>query len=162
MAVFGTSSIAFVVGWSPRCFHRIQKSADPKTFNYFYGSTRCASYRFGSMRTFRSERTVNSAEVNAINFADALCGDDLSVRAMSSFGGIQYFNTDVDNRFRILFVLGGPGELYRFFQIELMLDYSFSYFVFFRFGKGNAKRFDGTKLSSGAFFCGGIATQCTS
>ncbi len=53
----------------------------------------------------------------ARNMALSICGDDLSVRACSTFGGLRYFNTDIDNRFRILFVLGGPGKFDTFVAV---------------------------------------------
>ena len=54
--------------------------------------------------------STTSAEAEATEYAASLCGDDLSVKAASNFGGLKYFNTDIDGRFRVLFVLGGPGK----------------------------------------------------
>jgi hypothetical protein len=71
-----------------------------------------APYHISTRRTFLTDKAINTAEMETINYAEALCGDDLSVRAVSSFGGIKYFNTEVDRRFRVLFVLGGPGMSY--------------------------------------------------
>ena len=41
--------------------------------------------------------------------ASSLCGDARTRQALRDFGGLRYFNTALDDRFRVLFVLGGPG-----------------------------------------------------
>lgn len=63
-------------------------------------------------RTFSStpwHATTTNSEAESTNYAAALCGDERSSQAASKFGGLKYFNTDIDRRFRVLFVLGGPG-----------------------------------------------------
>lgn len=108
--MFGIRSSSFLIDSTPRCLYRIRKAAEPKTSTYFFSPGVFAPHCPGTIRTFRSEKAFNAAEMETINYAGALCGDDASTRALSTFGGIQYFNTDVDKRFRVLFVLGGPGE----------------------------------------------------
>lgn len=108
--MFAKRSIAFDA--THRCLHRFRRAYEPKTFYRFRYLMKCTSYDFKIFGTFRTEKTIDTVEPEAINYSDILCNDDLSVRAMSSFGGIKYINTDVDSRFRVLFVLGGPGELY--------------------------------------------------
>jgi hypothetical protein len=77
-------------------------------------SARCYSsrtYSSSSMTSVQGEDKKEPGDIvtEATNMAISICGDDLSVKACSSFGGIRYYNTDIDNRFRVLFVLGGPG-----------------------------------------------------
>jgi hypothetical protein len=62
--------------------------------------------RPSSVTSAEAEGTTGSALYSA-----TLCGDPLSVKAQSNFGGLSYYNTAIDQRFRVLFVLGGPGEL---------------------------------------------------
>ena len=59
------------------------------------------------------KKEPDDAATEAKNMALSICGDEISARAYSTFGGLKYYNTDVDKRFRVLFVLGGPGMSYR-------------------------------------------------
>ena len=89
-----------------------------------YSSMRSApSHRYSSSSNSRSSTTSiqrgernnpNDIVTEARNMAMSICGDDLSFRACSIFGGLKYFNTVIDNRFRVLFVLGGPGKNIRY------------------------------------------------
>jgi hypothetical protein len=71
--------------------------------------TKFTTGSYSTTRTCLHEQSTSVSEVEATSYAATLCGDNLTSRSISTFGGIQYFNTDVDSRFRVLFVLGGPG-----------------------------------------------------
>jgi hypothetical protein len=64
------------------------------------------------MASIKGEEMKDSDDivVEAKKVAMSICSDDLSIKACSIFGGLKYYNTDIDNRFRVLFVLGGPGK----------------------------------------------------
>jgi hypothetical protein len=68
------------------------------------------SKRFGTSTTRPSSTASAEAEGTTALYSATLCGDPLSVKALSTFGGLTYYNTAIDQRFRVLFVLGGPGE----------------------------------------------------
>ena len=84
--------------------------------------TRATSKHWYSIGSTRSSTTSIQDEekkepddpvTEAMNMALSICGDDISVNACSTFGGLKYYNTHIDNRFRVLFVLGGPGTYSR-------------------------------------------------
>ena len=79
------------------------------TISQLYSSS---NYIRSSTTSIQVEERKNSDDsvTEATNMAMSICGDELSVRASSIFGGLKYYNTDIDNRFRVLFVLGGPGN----------------------------------------------------
>lgn len=61
-----------------------------------------------SMQLFST--TTTNADPGGATCAYSLYGDELSSNAASAFGGLKYYNTNMDDRFRVLFVLGGPGK----------------------------------------------------
>jgi hypothetical protein len=69
------------------------------------------SKRFSTSTARPSSTTSAEAERTSALYSATLCGDPLSIKAQSNFGGLVYYNTAIDQRFRVLFVLGGPGEL---------------------------------------------------
>lgn len=81
----------------------------------YSSSSSSSSYSSSSTTSIQGEERKDSDDIvtEATNMATSICGDDLSVRASSTFGGLKYYNTDIDNRFRVLFVLGGPGNYIR-------------------------------------------------
>jgi UMP-CMP kinase len=59
---------------------------------------------------FSTQKASDSTDVaRATQAANCLCDSDASRKAMQIFGGLQYYNTNIDKRFRSIFVLGGPG-----------------------------------------------------
>jgi UMP-CMP kinase len=70
--------------------------------------------RFGQSG-YELRRSTNPSALQSVSNAEAeaeaLALDALADRreALSNFGGLSYWNTDMDRRFRVLFVLGGPG-----------------------------------------------------
>jgi hypothetical protein len=91
----------------PQTFTRaIQRyDTNAKIPSRFYSSP---SSTTTSQNEMEAADEINKATV-ATELAKTLCCDDLSSRASSTFAGIKYYNTDIDGRFRVLFVLGGPG-----------------------------------------------------
>jgi hypothetical protein len=73
------------------------------------------SDRESSTWSIEVEKRKDSYDIvtETTNMAMSICGDDLSAKACSLFGGLKYYNTDIDNRFRVIFVLGGPGKYNR-------------------------------------------------
>jgi hypothetical protein len=92
---------------------------DIRTFTILSKLSHGPSQNYGRKALSASvqENTPQPAAVEAMNYTTYLCGDELSSQACSTFGGIKYYNTDIDERFRVLFVLGGPGA-YRIETIE--------------------------------------------
>lgn len=138
-------------------------------------SRRYSSNTFSKSSTtsIQGEERKDSDDVviEATNMAMSICGDDLSVRASSTFGGLKYYNTDIDNRFRVLFVLGGPGNYQRYgnflFLYGARFGYSHTWFDYFsldtigRIGKRNTKCTDGAEFSRCPFFGWRVVTECT-
>ena len=60
-------------------------------------------------RLYASSSTTITPEAEAQREVATLCNDAVSQQAKRSFGGIDFYDTSIDPRFRVLFVLGGPG-----------------------------------------------------
>lgn len=71
-----------------------------------------SSDSLSSTTSIQGEEMNDSDDIvtETTKMAMSICGDDLTQKAYSTFGGLPYYNTDIDNRFRVLFVLGGPGK----------------------------------------------------
>ena len=120
-----------------------------RRYSYMYPTIITPKHRYGPMTAKPSQRYSSSSSstgsssdstsstasiqriddivTEATNMANSICGDDLSVKACSNFGRIKYYNTDIDSRFRVLFVLGGPGKSTRcgaIFRFILSRKYS--------------------------------------
>ena len=107
-------------------------------------SARCYSSRSSSSSPVASiqvegKKDPEDMATEARNMALSICGDDLSVQSCSTFGGLRYFNTDIDNRFRILFVLGGPGKFDAFVAVVGITYRIFSHLVNKNCSKGSGK-----------------------
>lgn len=62
--------------------------------------------RGGSSYFQAKPETASSME----SIAAQLGKDELMDQSKRYFGGISYFDTNIDPRFRVIFVLGGPGS----------------------------------------------------
>jgi hypothetical protein len=71
-----------------------------------------SSDSLSSTTSIQGEEMNDSDDIvtETTKMAMSICGDDLTLKAYSTFGGLPYYNTDIDKRFRVLFVLGGPGK----------------------------------------------------
>lgn len=67
------------------------------------------SHSITTTSTSRYSTAMNPEYTTVLEQALSLCDDSHTIQAAANFGGLQYWNTVTDDRFRVVFVLGGPG-----------------------------------------------------